>query len=748
MGIRSKVSLGVSLLFGLLLCAVTALLGRLGEESLKEDVALQQVALVKTLAHGFDQQVDARHQALITVARALPVDVLGDRARLQVFLDAQVVLPSLFTNVLVYDPQGQVIGATPSPERYLGSRRLADQDYIRATRESGKPKISKLFVSPVSGEPLIVMTAPVVDAEGHVRAILGGSQYILHDNLFSGFTAPGVGRTGSMVLMTRERVVIAHTDKKRLMETIPPGANAAVDAALAGSSFAGESVSSHGVRGLFTLETMKTTGWLAGAVMPLTEAYEPILALRRDALRALATLLLVLPVLVWFAMGYLTRPLLELTTRITAMATSSRAGALLDLDRTDEIGALGHAFDALTRARRTSEEERVKLEEQLRHAQKLEALGRLAGGIAHDFNNLLSVIVGNAELVRAQLRPYDPSREDVAEILRAAERATVLSRSLLTFSRKQPAALKPISVNDLVRGLQKMVLRLIGADVETRIELASKPLVVMGDAGQLEQVLTNLATNARDAMPDGGTLRVETRRAEVDESFVREHGIGGVGRYAEIVVADTGVGMAEEVQARIFEPFFTTKGVDRGTGLGLSIVYGIVKEHGGFLECRSSPGAGTTFTLYLPLVERSEANAEATPVSAPGRRGSETVLVAEDDASIRKLFRRVLEGQGYAVVDVGDGVEAVRAFEAAPERFDLVILDGMMPRLSGPLALAEMRRIRPDVRVLLVTGYVEGLSAGPRAMDGRDVLRKPVTPDDLLARVREALDGESRPDAS
>ena len=366
MGIKNKLALAISLLFGVLLCAAAALLIDSGEQRLRESVISQQTALVKTLTYGFDQQVLARHRTLINVAEGLSPQLIKDQAKLQAFVQEQIVLPKLFTNILVYDPQGTVLAAWPSPEKYIGSTRLAGMEYIARTLETRKPYISKLFTSPVSGQPLIVMTAPVLDEQGNVIALLGGSQYILQDNLFSGFTDTRIGESGNMFMLSRERVIIAHPDKARLQEQLAPGANKALDEALLKGRFAGESVSSRGVPMLIAVDTMQTTGWLAAAQLPLEEAHAPIAAMRSHGFQLLAALLIILPLLVWLGANYFTRPLLMLRDRIRTMTQTPQTDALVALDCKDEIGELARAFDELTLARHAAEMAQIRLNRSLR----------------------------------------------------------------------------------------------------------------------------------------------------------------------------------------------------------------------------------------------------------------------------------------------------------------------------------------------------------------------------------------------
>jgi signal transduction histidine kinase len=366
MSIKKKISFVVSLLFSIFLVAGSILLIHLGEEEIRHSIITQQSALVKTLAYGFDQQVSARHKALIYFAAQIPQKLLDHPDQVQTFLQQQIIFPNLFTNILVYDVDGTVLAAYPKPEKYVGTKRLAGMEYITRTVESRKPYISKLFFSPVSQQPVIVMTAPVLNKEGNVIAVLGGSQYILQENLFSGFTKTKIGKTGGMFLITRDRIVIAHQDKTRLMEQIAPGVNTAVEQALNTSSYAGEMRASQNDSMLVTIETMQTTGWLAGAFLPLTEAYEPITAMRNQAIKVIILLLLILLALVWMTTDFLTRPLLLLRNRIQEMAAVPHAENLVNLKRSDEIGELASAFDQLTLVRRRIEEEQRGLTRSLR----------------------------------------------------------------------------------------------------------------------------------------------------------------------------------------------------------------------------------------------------------------------------------------------------------------------------------------------------------------------------------------------
>jgi PAS domain S-box-containing protein len=391
--------------------------------------------------------------------------------------------------------------------------------------------------------------------------------------------------------------------------------------------------------------------------------------------------------------------------------------------------------------RRESEAERGKLEAQLRQAQKMEAIGALAGGVAHDFNNILTAIIGYASLMLQKMKPEDAQHHNLEQILTAAERAAVLTRSLLAFSRKQIVELKPVDVNEMIRQVQKMLWRLIGEDINFTVTCDPASLTVEADRGQLEQVLMNLVTNARDAMPRGGTLRITTSSQVIDERNKAMHNIASLGMYAYITVSDSGTGMEKETLEHIFEPFFTTKEVGKGTGLGLSIVYGIIKKHNGFINVYSEPGKGTSFKIYLPLKPSLEREIHAAPaLSLP--RGTETLLLAEDDAAVRQMAKSTLEEFGYTVLEACDGAQAVEVFQQNRDRIHLVLSDLIMPKMNGWEAYAAIRKIRPDIKVVFSSGYTADIIAQKGSLDaGVSFLSKPMNPSELLRKIRDALDG-------
>jgi two-component system, cell cycle sensor histidine kinase and response regulator CckA len=403
-------------------------------------------------------------------------------------------------------------------------------------------------------------------------------------------------------------------------------------------------------------------------------------------------------------------------------------------------GVQGIARDVSERKR--AEEQRKLLEDQLLQAQKMESIGTLAGGVAHDFNNMLTAIIGNIQLVLESTPPESLDYPMLTEIEKAATRATALTRQLLTFSRRQPIERRTIDLNVTINELAQMLRRLIGEHVDVAIRLADHLSPIFADPAQIQQVVMNLAVNARDAMPGGGHLLIATREVELDEHACRNQPWARPGRYAQLIVGDTGTGIDAELQQRIFEPFFTTKERGKGTGLGLSVVYGIIKQHEGFVQVDSAVDRGTTFTIFLPVP--AVALGVVVPDLSPlVRGGNETILVAEDEVSLRYLASTVLERLGYTVILAEDGLEAVNLFRAHQSRIDLVILDLVMPRFSGRDALELMRAMRPDLRALFVTGYDDAAAhvpGGDALVSGANLLQKPYRVDMLGLRVRELLD--------
>jgi PAS domain S-box-containing protein len=381
--------------------------------------------------------------------------------------------------------------------------------------------------------------------------------------------------------------------------------------------------------------------------------------------------------------------------------------------------------------------ERKQLEEQFRQAQKLESIGRLAGGVAHDFNNLLTIITGYAEMALKDVGEEHPLRDPLVEIAEAAARAGALTRQLLIFSRRQILEPKLIVLNQLVRNFQKMLARLLGEQIELVLSLDAEDGVLMADPGQIEQVILNLAVNARDAMPEGGKLLIETSFIFADEEFSQAHLSVAPGPYLCLAVSDTGTGMTADVRAHIFEPFFTTKDPGKGTGLGLSTVWGIVQQSGGSVRVYSEPGRGTTFKLLFPALNAKLDGCDESP-SSPSPSGRDTILVAEDEPGVRKYACRILEKHGYTVLEAANGQKALETAARYAAPIHLLLTDAVMPVMGGAELAAAFSAARPSARILCISGYSD--RSWPEAQHGPNYIQKPFTPAALLRQVRAVLD--------
>lgn len=445
----------------------------------------------------------------------------------------------------------------------------------------------------------------------------------------------------------------------------------------------------------------------------------------------------------WFAYRIahgISRPLNSLKGRVNALG-KGKAVESIPVETNDEIGELSAAFNFMAESLRVREKEKKHLEAMLRQAQKMEAIGQLAGGVAHDFNNILCAIIGFGTLLEMGMEKTDPARRHLDQILSAADRATSLTQGLLTFSRKQILKPHPVSLNAIVHRIEKMLNRLLTEDIEFRLSLSGQDLNVLVDAGQIDQVLLNLATNARDAMPNGGLLTITTGEADPPEEFLAASASLPTTRYALLTVSDSGSGIDEETREKIFEPFFTTKEVGKGTGLGLSVVYGIVKQHNGHILVHSEPGKGTSFLIYLPLTPIDNLPPENSELPTLPVAGTETLLVVEDNPEVLNLHRTVLETFGYGIIEAVNGEDAIEQFTRHQQKIDLILMDVVMPKMNGKQAYLEIAKIRPDIKVLFMSGYTADIVLEKGiTTDDVNFMHKPATPMELLRKIRDILD--------
>lgn len=386
--------------------------------------------------------------------------------------------------------------------------------------------------------------------------------------------------------------------------------------------------------------------------------------------------------------------------------------------------------------------ERKRLEEQLIQSQKMEAIGQLAGGVAHDFNNILTSIIGYGNLIQMKIPENAALEQYMGPLLASADKAKHLTQALLAFSRKQIISPKLLDLNEVIQKAKTLLVRLIGEEIEMATRLVDRDLVIFADAGQIDQILMNFATNAKDAMPDGGTFTIETDVVTIGESFLQKHHYGKPGDYALIRVSDTGVGMSKKIIEHIFEPFFTTKEVGKGTGLGLSIVYGIIKQNNGYINVYSEPGSGTIFKIYLPLV-RSKAEKEKTISTEKPQGGNEVILLAEDDTETRSLIKKILNEYGYAVIEAVDGEDAVAKYKAFQKEINLVIIDVIMPKKNGKTAYEEIKTENPSAQALFISGYTADIIHKKRIIEANiNFIEKPIITNQFLAKVRSILDNK------
>ena len=435
----------------------------------------------------------------------------------------------------------------------------------------------------------------------------------------------------------------------------------------------------------------------------------------------------------------ITRPLVRLTTVANILGMGGDVDKI-PVETKDEIGNLAKAFNEMFLSLKKREKEKQILEEQLRHSHKMEAVGTLAGGVAHDFNNILTAILGYGELLRISLEDATQAMDYVTHILLSADRASDLTKSLLAFSRKQLIKPSSVNINKLVCNSEPLLTRIIREDINLKLEIHNESLIVIADSGQIDQILLNLAANAKDAMPNGGVLTISTKCVDSSNNYLKN--IKKTGKYALLSVSDTGTGIENNILDKIFDPFFTTKEAGKGTGLGLSMIYGIVKQHNGFIDVTSKKNIGTAFKIYLPITQNAIPEDEKPQTIHKDKiKGTETVLIAEDDEHVRTLSTKVLLQYGYKVIEAVDGGDAVTKFIQNKNRIHIVVLDVIMPVKNGKQVYHEIIKIKSDVKVLFISGYTDKIIKDEEILEGKiNFISKPVAPAILLQKIRQVLD--------
>lgn len=496
-------------------------------------------------------------------------------------------------------------------------------------------------------------------------------------------------------------------------------------------------------------EVPRTVGDIIGYVrIVLTK--EELKKMMREVVRKSIIIPVLFLIAGWIISYFIIRgiisPLRKLTTGVKSLEMTG-AFEKVPVETGDEIGRLASAFNDMADTLKQREGEKQQLEEQLRHSQKMEAIGTFAGGIAHDFNNILTVIKSYGQMLQKKDLKGEDERRFVDHILSSTQKASALTRGLLTFSRKQTIDPRPVDLNLLITDVEDMLRRIIDESIELKVDTSKKDLIVLADKLQLEHVLINLVTNARDAMPEGGRIVISTGVLKVNAHHPGAGDAHTPGRYAVLSIEDTGAGMDQQTKERMFDPFFTTKDVGKGTGLGLSIVYGIINQHKGYIDVRSEPGKGTAFDILLPLTAMRP-EGERTEGMYEVKCGTETILLAEDDSDVRRIIADVLKRAGYTVIAAGDGDEAVGEFNNNKDSVDFLLLDVMMPKKNGKAVYEEVSRMVPGIKVLFMSGYAaekpeerEGISDKPLQLEeGTELLYKPLVPDEILKKIREMLD--------
>ncbi len=703
--------------------------------------------LAQLVSSRLDDVVREHAGVLSVVARTVRPNVGTRDTRDSLLAEISRHLPAYITNLSIYDARGENIGHT-YPFGAQSRPNVSDRRYFIEALHTKRLAIGEPNVSRLSGRRIIGIVLPVLRADSTVEAVVGATVEL--DYLLDRIALPNLPAQSVINVIDTSGMVVARTIDAQTWIMRNVRRHPAIQPIFLSPS--GAEIMS-GLDGIPRYIAYLRTGiapWIITIGVP-PEYVEGPASQRtwQGVALGLLSLLCGLVVAALFArrIGVPVRQLSEYAQAYGAGDATRR----VDVDTAGPLESLAIAFNHMAdeldvRAREsTAQREALSVSEaQLRQAQKMDAVGQLAGGIAHDFNNLLTVVLGHVSFARSELATMSNGRElseSLAEIHSASTRAAELTRQLLTFARRQRISRHAVNLNETARGIDRLLRRVLGEHIELATILAEDLWVSEADASQVEQVLVNLAVNARDAMPDGGLLTIESHNVSLGEEYARANTEVTPGEYVMLSVTDTGTGIAPEHLPHLFEPFFTTKAPGAGTGLGLAVCYGIAKRHGGHISVYSELGHGTTVRFYLPR-SINAADAPINSATPAARRGHETILVVEDTDAVRAIAQRALTVQGYTVLTAVDGADGERVACDYPGRIDLLLTDMVMPKLGGRELAGRLRALRPTMKVLFTSGYTANASQRAAELDSNEpFLAKPYLPELLLQKVREVLDG-------
>ena len=759
------------LLIGLIIVISLGLTGyyhlRFLEKTLRHSIYEGLASINATNSKTISHFLKASHASTQTIAMTISPNAVANRDlfRIEKQLAATAQYITRFENgMFVLDNQGILLADYPTHPEVHGIN-YAHRQYFQATMAKGEGVIGTPYISSRTKEPVLTFTAPLKDREGNILGILGCSVQLTSPNALEGIRQTVIGESGYIYLYDHSRLMILHPQNDRILKRdVPPGRNKLFDAAIEGFQGVGETVNSRGVSMLATFTHVPDTEWILVAQQPTQEALASIAGARIRLLLSMGVAVIISLLVSALAITRITHPLQRLRNAAVSLGALGKRD-LLDESQTreqadfkvetyqglQEIDELAQSLWDLytqlvsaTNARILAVEDKMRLENQLKRAQKMEAIGTLAGGIAHDFNNILSAIIGYTEIALEDLPPESETAENLREVFKAGRRAKSLVRQILTFSRQSEPEFKPAEVGTIVKEALELIRATIPTTIAIKQDIRSEA-TVLADPTQIHQVIMNLATNAAHAMEEqGGELAVTLEETRLQTPVTGDGSELPPGRYLILTMSDTGSGIPPEIQERIFDPFFTTKGRQHGTGMGLAVVHGIVTSHHGAVTLESTPGQGTRFQIYLPIAEIDEVQRTAGRIKIEG--GNERILAIDDEPSITDMIKQILERLGYQVTTQSDSTAALDHFRENPQAYDLVITDMTMPQLTGDRVAATMLEIRPELPIILCTGYTKQVTeAQIRQIGIRHLIYKPMAMNELARIIRQTLD--NAPDA-